>query len=127
MISKIENELKESQNYEKAYFNRIKNLLDLKIDNKKFKAEIIPTVANFYDYSKIFNNCLFSMKYFKKEKSFIFVISDEERELEVAEIIKDDKKLFINQCFGKSNIYTQSHNLIMDFLSSKLDLIRGAI
>lgn len=117
------------EQYNKDYVARISSLIGMDFGNEKYHITILTSVNDFYEEAKSMCHCVYRMGYYKKAKSYIFSVRNKEnKRLETAEIVVNDKKkLAIQQCYGYGDKYTEYHTEIINLLNTKLNEIKGAL
>ncbi len=116
--------------YNDKYINRVSKLLGVVFGNDKYIFSILPDIQAFWDEADSMCHCVYRMAYYNKDNSFIFSVRNKEdnKRLETAELKLDDKNnLFVSQCYGYGDQFTNHHNSIVHLLNNNLDNIKGAL
>ena len=98
--------------------------------NDKYTFSILPDIQAFWDEADSMCHCVYRMGYYNKDNSFIFSVRNKEdnKRLETAELKLDNKNnLFVSQCYGYGDKFTNHHNSIVHLLKSNLENIKGVL
>lgn len=116
--------------YNDKYINRVKKLLGVVFGNDKYIFSILPDIQAFWDEADSMCHCVYRMQYYNKNNSYIFSVRSKEdnKRLETAELKLDNKNnLFVSQCYGYGDKFTNYHNSIVHLLNNNLENIKGVL
>ena len=115
--------LESERKINEAYIKRRKKYFDLDISNSKFDIHILKNVQEFYEEGTEMHHCVFSMGYYKKEKSLIMSCRDKQgNRVETIEVDLNTYK--IAQCYGKYDQFTEWHDEIIKLVEQNMNKIR---
>lgn len=126
---KDQEQLKKEMEKNNDYVARVEKLIGLDFGNGKYHVLILPSIEAFKEEADHMCHCVYRMKYYDKQSSYIFSIRNSEmKRLETAEIIIDKKiEPRVNQCYGYGDKYTKYHKVITHLLNTKLNEIKGVL
>jgi hypothetical protein len=106
--------------YDKAYKEKVVNLLNKDFGNDKYHITVLKNIQEFYEEGKHMCHCVYRMGYYKQENSYIFSIRDSQnKRLETAEI----KNHELNQLYGYGDKPSEYHEEIKQLLLKKINKI----
>lgn len=138
MVNKAHQKIKDAKElisninlYNDKYVSRIGKLAGVIFGNDKYVFSILPDVKSFKEEADSMCHCVYRMGYYKNKDSYIFSVRNKEnnKRLETAEL-KYDKlknKLYVNQCYGYGDKFTEYHNQIVALIKKNLDNVRQYI
>lgn len=110
--------------YEQEYLDKKSKYMDIDLGNEKYSIKLLPNIKSFYDTSVEFSNCVYRAGYYKREKSFIFLVNCEGEHQQLCEIEKNNKKYEIAQLYGKCNKKHEDYQVVYDLIKSNLKKLR---
>lgn len=115
-------ELKENViKYQAIYEKRLKSIINHDFGNDMYSIEVIPDIKSFYDEAEHYCNCCYRMQYYVKENSLVFTIKHRNgARVEMLELLKNNNKWAIEQCYGVGNRYSQEHEQIINYIEKEM-------
>jgi hypothetical protein len=115
--------------YQADYEERLKSIINHDFGNDTYSIEVIPSIKSFYDEAEHYCNCCYRMGYYKRENSLVFTIKHklDNSRVEMLELLKDNNKWVINQCYGVGNKYSIEHEQIINYINNEMLRKVGAI
>ena len=115
--------LESERKINEAYIKRRKKYFDMDISNSKFDIHVLKDVQEFYEEGTMMHHCVFSMGYYKREKSLIMSCRDKQgNRVETIEVDQNTYK--IAQCYGKYDQFTEWHDEIIKLVERNMNKIR---